>query len=58
MKIKITKIIPIVKELIPEIGSVHEVIKRGETSSGKRVFFIKCKDKTVGVFLEECEVIK
>ena len=58
MKIRITKRLPIVN--LPEVGSVHEVIRK-ETEQPRnkrtRLYFIKFGGEEVGVYPNECKVV-
>lgn len=58
MKIKITERLPIANP--PEVGSIHEVIRR-ETELPRhkrtRLYFIKVGGREIGVYPHECERI-
>lgn len=54
MKIKITKNIPIEKDLRPPIGSVHEVVEsRAEPG---QIYFIEYNGEKIGIYGRECEI--
>lgn len=62
MKIRITKNLPVAPNVKPEIGSIHEVMRtegrEGKPVGYRHIHFIKIGNAYVGVFDNECEVVK
>lgn len=59
MRIRITQNVPIVEELKPEVGTEHEVTKLGKEESTQRtIYFIQMKNKDVGLYSKEFEIVE